>query len=202
MADILDLLQKQVLGGDAVDRISQQIGADRDTTAGAISGALPMLIGALSKNAARPEGAQALAGALDRDHDGSVLDDLGGFLGGGGAAGLGAGILGHVLGGKQSAAAEGLSGLSGLDKGSAGQLLAILAPIVLGALGRQKRSQGLDSGGLASWLGKQDTRARQQAPSGVGGLLGGLLDQDGDGSVMDDVAQMGAGLLGNLLKKR
>ena len=197
---LLDLVQQQVLGGDSLDRISRQIGADRDTTASAISGALPMLIGALSRNASRPDGAAALAGALERDHDGSLLDDLGGFLGGN-PAGMGEGILRHVFGNKRPAAETGLSGLSGLDKGSAGQLLAILAPIVLGALGRTQRKRGLDVSDLTSMLGREESRARKQAPDALG-MLGQLLDADGDGDVMDDVAKMGAGLLGRFLKSR
>jgi hypothetical protein len=36
----------------------------------------------------------------------------------------------------------------------------------------------------------------------MGGMLGSLLDQDGDGSIADDVAKLGGGLLKNLLGKR
>jgi hypothetical protein len=200
MSGIFDLVQQQILSGDTLSRISKQIGADPDTTSNAIAGALPMLIGALSKNASRPGGAEALAGALSRDHDGSLLDNLGGFLGGDPAS-LGAGILGHVFGAKRPAAEAGLSGLSGLDKGSAGQLLAILAPIVLGALGRKQSKGGFDPGDLASMLGREESHARKKAPDALG-MVGQLLDADGDGDVMDDVAKMGAGLLGRFLKSR
>ena len=34
------------------------------------------------------------------------------------------------------------------------------------------------------------------------GMLGQLLDQDGDGSVADDIAKLGTGLLGSLFRKR
>ena len=63
--------------------------------------AVPLLVGAMQRQAASPTGLDALAGALDRDHDGSILDDIGGFLGSGGTVGRGAGILGHVLGARQ-----------------------------------------------------------------------------------------------------
>ena len=47
---LLDMLQQR-LGGDAVSQISQQLGTDPGTTQTAIAAALPMLVGALARNA-------------------------------------------------------------------------------------------------------------------------------------------------------
>ena len=97
----------------------------------------------------------ALFGALSRDHDGSLLDDIGGFLGGslGGAkAAAGAAILGHILGGKQGSVETGLSRASGLDGATIAKLLPLLAPIVMGVLGRLSRQQSLDAGGVSGYL--------------------------------------------------
>ncbi|MEM7480561.1 MAG: DUF937 domain-containing protein [Acidobacteriota bacterium] len=201
MSSPFELLQ-QSLGGDAVSQLSRSLGADSAATHRAVSAAVPMLMTALAGNASRSGGADALLGALDRDHDGSVLDDLGGFLGNSGAAvGAGDGILRHVLGGRRATAEGQLAQASGLDAASAGKLLAMLAPLVLGALGKSRRSGGLDSGGLADLLGQEQRRARQSMPSGMGGLLGGLLDADGDGEVMDDALKMGGKMLGSLFKR-
>lgn len=94
MAGLLDLVSQQ-LSGSTVQRLSQQIGADPASTQKALSAALPLLVGGLARNATHsPQGAQSLARALDRDHDGSVLDNLGGLLGGGSG-----GALGSLLGG-------------------------------------------------------------------------------------------------------
>ena len=204
MSGILDILTQQ-LGGDAIRQMSRQLGADEGTTQSAIAGALPVLIGALSKNAAKPGGAEALRNALENDHDGSILDNLGSILGGS-SAGVssrsldGAGILGHILGGDRGKVESGLSQATGLDAGSAGQLLAMLAPLVMGALGRTQRQKGLDTGGLADLLNGERRRAKAVAPSGLGGLVGSFLDADGDGDYTDDVAKMGLGMLGKLFK--
>jgi hypothetical protein len=80
------------------------------------------------------------------------------------------------------------------------KLLPVLAPIVMGALGRQKRQQNLDVGGLAGMLGAE--RQQIEASSPAAGLLGQLLDQDGDGSVADDVAKLGGGFLSRLLRRK
>lgn len=194
---VLDLLQSQ-LSGNTMQQISRQLGADPQSTAKAVSGALPLLLGAMANNTSRPQGAQSLLSALDRDHDGSVLDDLAGFLGSNPQS-IGNGILGHVLGDRQDTVASHLGQASGLNAGQVTQLLAMLAPLVMGALGRMRNQGGLDAGALSGLLGREQQRAQQAAPEGLGGMLSHLLDANGDGSVVDDVARMGAGLLGNLL---
>ena len=76
----------------------------------------------------------------------------------------------------------------------------MLAPMVMGALGRQKRQQGLDAGSLAGVLGAERQQMEQSNPAM--GMLGSLLDRDDDGSVVDDIAKMGKGLLGGLFGGR
>lgn len=191
---ILDVLSSQ-LGPETVQTVSRQLGVDPATAQAAIAAAVPMLTGGLARNAAQPGGAEAIHQAVTRDHDGSLLDDVAGFLGQG-QTGMGAAILGHVFGGNQNRAAAGLSQATGLDMGKAGQLLMMLAPLVMAALGRQANRNGLDAGGIADILRSSHSQAQAQAPAGLGGILGSLLDQDHDGSVIDDVG----GLLGGLLK--
>ncbi len=182
-----------MMGGDTVSQISRQIGADQGATSTALAAALPMLVSALARNSATESGASALSSALARDHDGSLLDNLGGFLGNA-SAGPGGGILKHVLGNRRGAVESALSQQSGLNSAGAGQLLEILAPIVMGALGKNARQQGLDSTGLAGLLGQESARFNQAAPGSVGLL--GLLDANSDGSVVDDISRLAGGLLG------
>jgi hypothetical protein len=199
----MDLLGDS-LDQDTVAQIGDQLGMDPQTAQGAISAAIPMIVAGLARNASTPSGADALHGALSRDHDGSLLDDLGGFLGGGGGGGMGGiggAILGQVFGGRQGRMESSLGRATGLDGASAGQLLAMLAPIVMAALGRARSQNGLDSGGLGALLGGEQTRMQQASPDGFG-LLNGLLDQDGDGQIDDGIAQMGGSLLGSLFGRR
>ncbi|MDX1530423.1 MAG: DUF937 domain-containing protein [Rhodothermales bacterium] len=214
MAGILDLVGP-ALAGDTLGQLSRAIGADERATQRAATAALPVILGALNRNASTPSGAEALARALDRDHDGGLLDHLGGFLGGlaGGerapAAGRdlpdvsarttnGAGILGHVFGDRLPRVEEGVARATGLDRGQVLQLLIALAPLVLGALGRVKRERNLDARGLPDVLGTEAARARDAAPSDLLGTVAGFLDRDGDGNPMDDVA----GMLGGFLRRR
>lgn len=194
---VLNLVNRQ-LDDNAISQISRQLGADPGTTRQAVPAALTALLGGLSQNAANPAGAQQLAGALSRDHDGSILDDLAGFLGGasGGQGGTGAGILGHIFGNRQPNVASRVGQASGLDSSQAMKLLMLLAPLVLGALGKAQRQKGLDSGGLSDVLGQERRRVEEANPQS-GGLLNDLLDRDRDGSILDDIAGMAGGFLGN-----
>lgn len=194
----------QSLDGATLDHMANTLGTDRGTTANAITAALPMIVSALARNASSPEGADALGGAIQRDHDGSILDDVLGSLQGGQLSGLGAavsgGILRRIFGQQAGQVGSSLGAQTGLDSGQMMQLLQMLAPIVLGALGRRQREQQLDSGGLSDLLRGEHAQVQQNAP-GLGGLLTSILDGNHDGSMLDDAARMGGDLLGGLFRR-
>lgn len=201
--NVIELLQGQ-LTDSVLDSLTKQVGAtDNATTRAAANGIFSTLLTGLSKNASTPEGLSSLEGALDRDHDGSIMDDLMGLVTGAGQmtnqrAANGAGILKHILGQKEDNASEMISRMSGLDKSSTTSLMAKLAPMVMGALGQQKRQQGLDAGGLLSLLSNTVKSAPQNQAEMS--LIEKFIDQDGDGSIMDDLMRMGGGMLGKLFK--
>jgi hypothetical protein len=198
MSELTSLLT-QALGGGTLESMSRQIGADKDATAQAISAALPILLGALDRNTDQPSGADALFNALQKDHDGSVLDDVAGFLDSGNLD-EGNNILGHVLGGKRSSVESGLSRASGLDLGNVAKLLPMLAPLVMGAVGRLQRQHNLDAAGLSNALSDQRRRAVQAQPHAMSSLES-LLDTNDDGQVIDDVVKIGSSMLGSFFKQ-
>ncbi len=202
--NILDLLQGQMSDG-VVEQLSNQIRSDKERTTAAANGIFATLVSALSRNVASPQGGSALLGALDRDHDGSVLDDIMGFLSAGNRpantrAANGLGILDHVLGGKTDNVVQMVSKSSGLDLLKTGQLMQLLAPMVMGALGKARRQENLDAGGLAGLLSGTVSKASQGRQDM--GIIAKVLDADGDGNVMDDIAGMGIKMLGNMFKNR
>ncbi|MEL7160747.1 MAG: DUF937 domain-containing protein [Bacteroidota bacterium] len=303
LSQILQSQLKEQLSGGLMDALSQQVNADKRTTTTATSAAISTMLGALAKNASTPSGASSLANALERDHDGSVLDIVGSLLnsnkgrssgnsplgellggmltgggrqqkgggalgdllggmlqsgngsseGGGALGGLlgsllgggapqqqpqapsggglgdllggllggkatghqedippqfrrqmnGGGILDHVLGDRKEEAAREVSQSSGLSMEKVLPLMATLAPILMGMLGKTKRQNNLDAGGLSGALIDMVTKStqnpRQNAPDL--GLAGALLDRDGDGSMMDDIAGMGVKMLGNYFRR-
>jgi len=196
MDSIFDLITSQ-LGSSQLGQIQNQLGLDEGATKKAVPAAVGTLLGALAKNAQSTSGAEALLGALTKDHDGSILDNLGGLLGGSQGLSAGEGILKHALGGNRSTVQNGLGQSLGIQKDQAGKLLAMLAPVIMGALGKARKQQGFDAGTLARTLGQERSGLQKKMPSGLGSL-GGLFDADGDGDVVDDIAKK---VGGSLLKK-
>ena len=204
-SSLVDELMAQ-LQGAPLQQLAQQLGTDTGQAEQAVGAALPLMLGAMSHNAAQPQGADALLGALQRDHSGGGGLDLGGLLGsllGGGAsagnagaASDGAAILGHIFGGNQQRAETGLGQATGLGGSNAGQLLRLLAPIVMAFLAQRMNAGGMNSGDLGQTLGQERERTQQRGGLG-GGLLGSLLDQDGDGQLgMGDLIKVGGSLFG------
>ena len=187
---ITQMITQQV-AGFAARAIAQRLGISEATAQRAVQVAVPLIVAALARNAAQPGGAQELHQAVTDDHDGSIFDNLAGYLGNPQAAN-GAGILGHVFGEQQGAVQNNLAQATGLDPSAAGTLLETVAPLVLGAVGQTQRQNGLDPGGLSEFLGAQQQQTEEAAP-GLSGALSSMLDSNQDGSVTDDVGR----LLGN-----
>ncbi|MBV1924862.1 MAG: DUF937 domain-containing protein [Flavobacteriaceae bacterium] len=199
MSGILDLLTsdlgKQIIGG-----VSNTSNQSEGKTADVLKMAMPFLLGAMKKNASTPQGAEGLLGALSGGkHDGGILDNLGGLFAGGVDKSVtddGAGILGHILGNSQPTVENAISQKSGVDAGSVAQILKVAAPILMGVLGKQSRQNKVqDSNGLGDLLGGMLGGQPKEEQS----FIESLLDADGDGSIIDDVAGM---VLGGDKKKK
>jgi hypothetical protein len=202
MNDLFEMILSQ-LGNDTVNSMSKRVNENPANTQKAIQNAIPILVNALARNSSSSEGANSLLGALDKDHDGSILNDLTGFLANPAVAN-GSGILKHVLGGNRSKVETYLSKSSGISLGSAGNLLEMLAPILMGFLGKQNRSTG--SGGgiidiLQSVLNKGQSSGQQQETQQES-IFNKLLDKDNDGSITDDILDIGTSIFGKILRNK
>ena len=188
------------LARDASGAAAQKTGLQEDVVAKLMPLAVAAVMGGLKKNTANAGGAQALSNVLER-HDGGVLNNLG-QMDQDDLLADGAKILGHVLGGRQGATERALAKTTGAEPNQIGQLLAMAAPAVLGALGKQKHQAGLNANDLASLIGQERQQLDNSAPRELGGLMQ-FFDADGDGDFQDDLLeQAGKSLLGGLFGKR
>ena len=201
--DLLDVIGLHI-SDDTVKSLSRSIDATPEQTEAAVGAVLPTLIGAMARNASEPEGQQQLHRALSSDHDGSILDSLGSLFGDQPSAAptpgvtdrttAGGAILDHILGNRKSRVEENISRSSGLSGGQAMKLMMMLAPLLMGALGKRRKQEDLSPGGLGDLLRGESERV--EAASGGGGFIGRMLDQDGDGDFdMMDMMKFGAGKL-------
>jgi hypothetical protein len=189
MNAITQIITQQLAGG-AVSTIAQRLGVSESTANTAVQMAVPLILAAMARNAAQPQGAASLYQAVSNDHDGSIFENLLGFANNPQAAN-GAGILGHVFGDQQASIENNLAQATGMNPSSAGGLLETVAPLVMGALGQTQQQNGFDAAGLSSLLNQQQQQAQASAP-GVMGMLNSMLDQNQDGSAMDDLQRMAA----------
>ncbi len=186
MNDLIATLGKNFLSKN-IENVAGSIGLPKEATAQAMKVALPAIMGKMSENAQTEEWASALFGAL-KSHDGSVLDNVAGLAKDPDAANA-AGILKHVFWDKQASIEKQISKEAGVDASQAQQILKIVAPMIMGSLGKAQ-DQWMDMGSMVSNLGKMS--------GGKWNLLTSFLDKDGDGDVKDDLLKMGM----NQLKKK
>jgi hypothetical protein len=180
----------QQLSGNASRIIAQRFGISESTANTAVQMAVPLILAALARNATKPSEAESLHNAISTDHDGGIFDNLMGYLGNPQSAN-GSGILGHVFGNQRPAIESNLAQATGMDQNAAGGIMETLAPLVMGSLGKAQQENGLDASGLANLLNRQQQEAQANAPNAMS-MLSSMLDQNKDGSSMDDLQRMAA----------
>ena len=186
MSGIQDIINQQ-LTPDRISLISHSIGSDPASTRQAVEAAIPMMMGGMAGHAASPDGSQAISNAaaeLSGVNTGGVMLGGGAMAGGlgtvlgefsgmfGGGAG---GILGSILGSNHGTVEDGVTKASGLDRQKAGQLMMILAPIVLSAIARHRSQTGASSDQVSGEL-QRAAEAHKSHPQ-FGGILGGILNK-------------------------
>lgn len=204
-------------GGNASQQLGQQFGLNQNQSQGAIAALLPAISSALKQNTSSPQGLAGLLGALQNGNHSQYLDNPT-QLGQPAAVSEGNAILGHLFGSKDvsRAVAGRAAETSGVSSDILKKMLPMVAMMAMGSLGKQttgggvggavkgmlgqmamqKLMGGTQSSGLGGMLGgllggQRRAAAQQQAAHQEGlGLIGKMLDADGDGSTMDDILGM------------
>jgi hypothetical protein len=171
----------QFLSPEIVARIASGLGLDKTSTQKAASAAVPGLLAALISLVSKPQGAAKLNDAVAKQEAG-VLSSLASVIGQSGQKALidnGASALSSLLGGKTvSGLSSALGQFAGIGESGSKNLMGLLGPAVLGVLGHQQRSSGLDASGLAKLLNSQKDSVLAALPSGFSKQLSGtdILD--------------------------
>ena len=188
---LLGLLQGQDLG-----QLAEQVGGNEGQVKSGVMAALPAMLTALSKNTGTEKGAQELSNALETKHDGSILNNLSEYLSNPDLKD-GAGILNHLFGSQTSNVANAVSQSSGLDSNGSMKILQMLAPVLMGMLGQQKKQNNLDAEGIGNLTSMLASNFGSEAgDSGIMDVVTNLLDANKDGNVMDDIMGMVGKLFG------
>ena len=187
-----------LLSGSVISSIAGQTGTSEKDTRNVLANALPALVGAMAQNASTEEGAESLARALD-DH--TTAEGLSGLLGKVDTED-GAKILTKILGGQNDAVQKAVAKKSGASKTDTTKILTMAAPLLLAALGSQKKKTKPQSAGLGSLLtgllggGEDDEDDGSTLVSLAGSLLGGSAEKEDGGDLLTSLA---GSLLGGML---
>lgn len=196
---MFDAIGDILTGGGNLTQLAGAIGGSEDGTKTAAAAAVPLLLGGLQKRTNSPQGAQALFNTVQSD-DGSILDRVSGLISGGDNNGLGSTLVGSILGGRRGAVEATLAQSSGLSPASIAKFLPMVAPLIMGFLGRKQSADGLDRDGLSSALAEERGVLDQVGFGQWMGLLDGGDPVDDDKGFQSGLAKIaglgGLGLLG------
>jgi Bacterial protein of unknown function (DUF937)/PRC-barrel domain len=168
VATISRFLTPEILG-----KMATATGLDDATAQKAASASVPAILGGLADLAAKPGGARQLANAV-ADQPSGLLSTLASAIGGNAQLQeKGSGILASLLGsGTLGTLVTSVSKFAGIGEGSARSLMGLLAPVVLGILGREQRSGNMEASGLARMLMDQKDQISAALPAGFSSMLG------------------------------
>jgi len=196
----LDHLITSTTTDQLADGVSQKLYISKNKAKRVLDLAIPLLMGGLAKNSEDSDWAQSLSQAISKDHDGSILDDLTSTLGKDSTTEDGGKILGHILGNNTTAASKVIGNKADADAKQVNQILKMVAPVILGALGKQQRTDNLDSSTLSDLLqnvaGQNSKYSLQNSD-----LLSQVMDHNKNGSILDDIIRLVAKFLSRSSKK-
>ena len=192
----------ELITGNAGNQVASQaenkFGISKNQIIALLAVAAPLVISYLRKKSQEdPNEAEALNNALDKDHDGSILDNPAQVEA---RVQEGGSILDHIFGGQKAQVENQLSQNTGISMDKIGPVLAMLAPLIMGYIGKEKQSSGVNSGGglgdlLGGILGGAQNQAQAEPSNPLNDILGSVLgggSQQSSGNPLNDI-------LGNVL---
>jgi hypothetical protein len=210
---LIDLLTGNT-GNQVAEQAENKFGISRNQVIALLAVAAPLIISYLRNKSQDSNEAEALNNALDKDHDGSILDDVSQTDA---RQAEGGSILNHIFGGDKQNVENQLSQNTGISIDKIGPILSMLAPVIMGYIGREKQQNNVGAGGLGDLLGgilgNASNQAQNQQSSPLNDILGSVLgggQSQSSGNPLNDILgsvlgggnqqkQQGGGGLGDIL---
>ncbi len=154
------------------------LGEDESAIRTGLGALVPMLLGGMIQKSSSQSGLDSLFSMLNKPDAANVLENLSGLIGGGNlaqgdpkdAAGQ---LVGSLFGDKTGSLLSALSGFAGFkSKDSAGGLLGLAGPLVMGFLAKKISADGLNAAGLGKLLAGEKNNIAKALPAPLAGLMG------------------------------
>ena len=194
---LIDLITGSA-GNQVASEAENKFGISKSQVIALLAVAAPLVISYLKNKSQDSKEAEELNNALDKDHDGSILNDPSQAIN---RQQEGSSILDHIFGGQKSTVENQLSANTGISMDKIGPILGMLAPIIMGYIGKEKQANGVTSGGglgdlLGGILGNANQQAQGQSTDPINDILGSVL---GGGSSSADSGNPLGNILGSIL---
>ncbi len=187
---LLDLLTGNT-SNQVAEKAENKFGISRNQIIALLAVAAPLIISYLRNKSQDAKEAEALNNALDKDHDGSILNDSSQLEA---RESEGGSILGHIFGGDKQNVENQLSQNTGISIDKIGPVLAMLAPVIMGYIGKEKQQSNVGAGGLGDLLGgilgNASNQAQTQQSSPLNDILGSVLgggQSQSSGNPLNDI---------------
>ncbi|HAY33144.1 MAG TPA: DUF937 domain-containing protein [Ignavibacteria bacterium] len=165
MTDILNGLLGSLTGNETPEKIGSALNIDPNIIKQAIPVLAPMILGGLKRQSETMGGQERVDHILNKYGDPGVLENVDSLIEEKSRQESFDTNLGGLLGNSGSQVTDMLTKNFNLDGSTAAKLIPMVAPLILGYLTKSRDTSGEGSAGFASFL-----------------------DQNGDGSIIDDVA--------------
>ncbi|KFE97742.1 hypothetical protein IX39_18425 [Chryseobacterium formosense] len=209
---LIDLLTGNT-GNQVAEQAENKFGISKNQIIALLAVATPLVISYLRNKSQDAKEAEALNNALDKDHDGSILNDTSQLES---RQNEGGSILSHIFGSEKNTVENQLSQNTGISIDKIGPILAMLAPVIMGYIGKEKQQNNVGAGGLGDLLGGilggAQNQAQQQQSNPLNDILGSVLgggQSQSSGNPLNDILgsvlgggqqkQQGGGGIGDLL---
>ncbi|AZA75676.1 DUF937 domain-containing protein [Chryseobacterium indoltheticum] len=187
---LIDLLTGNT-GNQVAEKAETKFGISKNQIIALLAVATPLVISYLRNKSQDNKEAEALNSALEKDHDGSILDDTSQLEA---RQNEGGSILSHIFGNEKSTVENQLSQNTGISIDKIGPILAMLAPVIMGYIGKEKQQNNVGAGGLGDLLGGilggAQTQAQQQQSNPLNDILGSVLgggQSQSSGNPLNDI---------------
>ncbi|UOE37716.1 MULTISPECIES: DUF937 domain-containing protein [Chryseobacterium] len=187
---LIDLLTGST-GNQVAEQAENKFGISKNQIIALLAVATPLVINYLRNKSQDANEAEALNNALDKDHDGSILNDPSQLEA---RQNEGGSILSHIFGNQKSTVENQLSQNTGISIDKIGPVLAMLAPVIMGYIGKEKQQNNVGAGGLGDLLGGilggAQNQAQQQQSNPLNDILGSVLgggQSQSSGNPLNDI---------------
>ena len=163
-------MAKSYLTNELVSKASSSLGESEGGISKIISAAVPSLISSIADKTSTTEGAHEVAKMAADQHSSGLLGSLGNFFGGDNSSSMlggGASIISSLLGGgKGNMLTSLISNFAGSKSSSVGTILSMVAPAILGMIGKHSSDNNVSASGLGSLMSGQKDLAMKALPAG------------------------------------